>query len=227
MRIKGKRTGVALVALSAMAISVAGVADAASTTNHQERLFRAGGSTNAPGIGGNSAETVLTGATLQSASDAATRAVPGGTVEVATIENPNHPTGAAYEVHVTKTDGSHVEVLEDTSFKVLSVNSGPGPGGGPGGPGGNETALTGSTLKSASDAASAALPGGTVTAATIEDKNHKSGATYEAHVTKTDGSKVEVLEDGAFKVLSVNAGPSGGPGGPRGPGGPPPSTGGH
>ncbi|HEU0317901.1 MAG TPA: hypothetical protein VFR49_11265, partial [Solirubrobacteraceae bacterium] len=132
----------------------------------------------------------------------------------ASTENPSDPSGAAYEVHVTKADGSKVEVLEDYAFKVLSVkaSTGGGPRGGPGGGNPNEAVLTGATLTSASDAAIAAVPGGTVTRASAEDKSDASGAAYEVHVTKSDGSQVEVLEDSAFKVLSVNASTGHGPG---------------
>ncbi|MGZ4173429.1 MAG: hypothetical protein ACXVQR_03010 [Solirubrobacteraceae bacterium] len=38
----------------------------------------------------------------------------------ATTENDSSTTGAAYEVHVTKTEGSKVLVIEDSSFTVLS-----------------------------------------------------------------------------------------------------------
>jgi hypothetical protein len=84
-----------------------------------------------------------------------------------------------------------------------------------------ETALTGSTLSSADAAALAAVPGGAITRATTETDGTNSSAVYEVHVTKAGGrTQVVVLEDSAFKVLSVSAGHScaGGPGspGPRG-----------
>jgi hypothetical protein len=67
----------------------------------------------------------------------------------------------------------------------------------------NETALTGDTLKSASEAALAANSGATVEAATTEDPAENSGATYEVHITKADGTRANVLEDQDFKVLST------------------------
>lgn len=219
-----KRAGIAVAAVSALAAGSVGLADAASSASH------------APGTrgAGNPAETVLTGSALQSASAAAIAAVPGGTVERASIEDPSDASKAAYEVHVRKADGSEVQVLENASFKVLSTTAGPGPGfgrghgghgpGGPGGPGGNpnEPALTGTALSSARAAALAAVPGATVQHATAEDKTEKSGAAYEVHVTKADGTEATVLEDSAFKVLSVTAGgPGHGPDGHGGPGGPP------
>lgn len=205
MGIKHKQAGTALAALSAIAIGSVGFADAASTT------------TNAGP--GNPNETTLTGATLSSATAAAIAAVPGGTVDGATTEDPKDPSAAAYEVHVTKTDGAHVQVLEDSAFKVLSTKAG-GPGhGGPGhghGPG-NEKLLTGATLTSASDAALAQVPGGKVERASTEDPTEASGAAYEVHVTKADGTHVKVLEDSAFKGLSVKTAPAGGHGDPGGP----------
>ena len=54
---------------------------------------------------------------------AALAAVPGGTVSRASIENPSDPSGAAYEVHVRKSDGSEVVVLLGSAFKVLTINS--------------------------------------------------------------------------------------------------------
>ena len=122
MRIGIKQTA-ALAAASTLTLGVGAVANAAT---HHKKVNRA--ST----MSGATSETVLTGATLTSASDAAIAAVPGGTVTRASTENPSDPSGAAYEVHVKKSDGSHVEVLEDSSFKVLSVAASTGHGPGPG-----------------------------------------------------------------------------------------------
>jgi uncharacterized membrane protein YkoI len=218
MRETPKKAALVLAASAAAAVGAVGIADAASHKKHTTK--RHATSTSTPRSNN---ETILTGATLKSASDAALAAVPGGTVTRASTEDPKDASGAAYEVHVTKSDGSQVDVLEDSAFKVLSTKAsthhgGPdgrghdhgGRGGpeGPGGPGGNpaETVLTGDTLKSASDAALAAVPGGTVERASKEDSSDASGAAYEVHVTKSDGSEVEVLEDSAFKVLSTKAG---------------------
>jgi uncharacterized membrane protein YkoI len=221
-----KQAGVVAGALSALAVATAGLADAASTvTGHHAsaRTVRAGH----PGGPGNPAETLLTGAALKSASSAAVAAVPGGSVERASIEDPSDASKATYEVHVSKADGSRVVVLEDAAFKVRSTTAdhpagGFGPGHGPGGPGGNpdEAALTGATAASAGAAAAAAVPGAKVDRATAEDKRETTGAVYEVHVTKADGSRATVLEDAAFKVLTVTAEPDHGPGGP-GRGGPP------
>jgi uncharacterized membrane protein YkoI len=201
MRDTPKKVALALAASAVAAVGAVGIADGA--TRHKHHTKRTG----------SNPETELTGATAQSAKDAALAAVPGGTVRRASIEDPNGTSGAAYEVHVTKGDGSEVEVLEDSAFKVLSTKASPQHGdghrhgrGGHGGGNPSETELTGSTAQSAKDAAIAAVPGGTVTRASKEDPSDASGAAYEVHVTKSDGSRVEVLEDASFTVLSTKAG---------------------
>lgn len=70
---------------------------------------------------------------------------------------------------------------------------------------GQKTALTGDTLASASQAALAAVPGGTVTSATTDPYSRLSNAAYKVHVTKSDGTRVFVIEDSAFNVLAVKA----------------------
>ena len=63
-----------------------------------------------------------------------------------------------------------------------------------------------SDILKASDAATAAAGGGTVERASKEDTADTSGAIYEVHVTKADGTEVEVLEDAGFKVTATRAG---------------------
>jgi uncharacterized membrane protein YkoI len=205
MRETPKKAALALAASAVAAVGAVGIADAASSKKHAKRHTAASASAHANN------ESVLTGATAQSAKDAALAAVPGGTVTRASTEDPNDPSGAKYEVHVTKSDGTQVEVLEDSAFKVLSTKASSHRGGrhGHGHDGrGNaaEPELTGAAAQSAKDAALAAVPGGTVTRASKEDPKDASGAAYEVHVTKSDGTEVEVLEDASFKVLSTKAG---------------------
>jgi uncharacterized membrane protein YkoI len=197
MRDTPKKVALAVAASAAVAAGAVSVADGAAKNKHRTKR--------------SNVETELTGAKARSAKDAALAAVPGGTVTRASTEDPKDPSGAAYEVHVRKSDGAEVEVLEDASFKVLSTKAsshdghrhghGHGRGGNP-----SETELTGAKAQSAKDAALAAVPGGTVTRASTEDPKDPSGAAYEVHVRKSDGSEVEVLEDASFKVLSTKAG---------------------
>jgi hypothetical protein len=82
---------------------------------------------------GANGETPLTGDVAAKAKAAAVAKV-GGTADEATTENDSSNANAAYEVHVTKADGTHVKVILDKSFDVLEVETG-GPGHGPPGEG--------------------------------------------------------------------------------------------
>jgi uncharacterized membrane protein YkoI len=206
-----KGAAIALSAVALGALSISPIADAAKHKRHHKNATRSASTRTGSGRG---AETPLTGDKLTKATDAAKAAVPGGTVWRASTEDPNDASGAAYEVHVTKTDGSEVEVLLDSSFNVVKTQASPqGPHGhGHGGPGDGrgpdaEPELTGDALTKATDAAKAEVPGGTVWRASKEDPNDPSGAAYEVHVTKTDGSEVEVLLDSSFNVVKTQASP--------------------
>lgn len=67
-----------------------------------------------------------------------------------------------------------------------------------------ETLLTGSVKTSVEKAAKAAVPGGTIQRV----ENDAEGATYEAHMTKADGSEVTVKVNAAFKVAGIETGPA-------------------
>ena len=73
-------------------------------------------------------ETPLTGDVATKAKAAAVAKV-GGTADWATTENDNSNAAAVYEVHVTKTDGTHVTVILDKNYNVLAVETGHEPGG--------------------------------------------------------------------------------------------------
>lgn len=148
-------------------------------------------------------ETALTGDALAKVKAAAIAKV-GGTVDSATTENDGSNTAAAYEAHVTKADGTHVTVILDSAYAVLSVETGgPGGHGGRRGGGGNgETALTGDVATKAISAA-VAQAGGTADRATTETDSSNAAAAYEVHVTKADGSHVVVILDKSYAVLSV------------------------
>jgi len=124
------------------ALATVGVADAA--TSHHKRHHARRSSTSASDSssrpssstpGTPNPETELTGEAATKAREAALAAVPRGTVLRASTESASDPSKAAYEVHVRKSDGSVVEVLLDSSYKVLAVNAAPAHAGGcPGGP---------------------------------------------------------------------------------------------
>ncbi|MDB4940435.1 MAG: hypothetical protein JWO40_860 [Candidatus Doudnabacteria bacterium] len=65
-----------------------------------------------------------------------------------------------------------------------------------------ETLLTGDVAAKANAAALAAVPGATIDRA----ENDAEGATYEVHMTKSDGSEVTVKLDGNFNVTATEAG---------------------
>jgi hypothetical protein len=65
-----------------------------------------------------------------------------------------------------------------------------------------EALLTGDTATQVTSAAQAAVPGATVDRV----ENDAEGATYEAHMTKADGSKVTVKVNADFSVASIEDG---------------------
>jgi hypothetical protein len=186
----------AVAAIAGAALGGAGVANAVTkrTTNQATPP-------GTPGQHGNPNETALTGDTLQSASDAAIAANAGAKVVAATTEDPAENTGAAYEVHITKADGTRATVLEDSAFKVLSTSADQHRGGfGHHGQNANEKALTGDTLSQAKAAVTAAVSGATIDSATTEDPAENTGAAYEVHAHTSTG-EVTVLLDKSFKVV--------------------------
>jgi uncharacterized membrane protein YkoI len=65
-----------------------------------------------------------------------------------------------------------------------------------------EVLLTGDTAAKVTAAAQGAVPGATIDRV----ENDAEGATYEAHVTKSDGSKATVKVNADFSVASVEDG---------------------
>ena len=65
-----------------------------------------------------------------------------------------------------------------------------------------EALLTGDVATKVTDAAKAAVPGATIDRV----ENDAEGATYEAHMTKADGSKVTVKINADFSVASTETG---------------------
>ena len=75
-------------------------------------------------------EAPLTGDVATQAKAAAVAKV-GGTADLAATETDSSNSAAAYEVHVTKADGTHATVILDKSYNVLTVETGNGHGGQP------------------------------------------------------------------------------------------------
>jgi hypothetical protein len=70
--------------------------------------------------GHDNGETPLTGEVADKVKAAALAAVPGGTIDRVETDSDGSP----YEAHVTKSDGTHVTVKVDSTFKVTAVEAG-------------------------------------------------------------------------------------------------------
>jgi hypothetical protein len=141
------RGAVALAAAGALALGGSALATAASTTTSTTTTTTPSGARPpahfpAPGTAAHEgAETAVPGADAARAQAAAVKAVGGGTAGAVTSDYFGH----GYEVTVTKTNGTKVEVHLNPRFQAM-----PGPGGGPcpGGPMGPPSG-SGSSLQGA------------------------------------------------------------------------------
>lgn len=179
MLASSRKTLTAIATVSALAAGGATLAGAATSTTPSPP---AATSERAP------RPAALTGETADKVKAAALAKVPGGTFLRAAEGGPY---GTKYHAHVRRSDGSDVVVLVDASFEATSVRTrparGPGRRGGPGGP--RHEALTGDTAAKVKAAALERVPGATV----LRSEKGGHGATYRAHVRRSDGSEVVVL----------------------------------
>lgn len=205
-----KKALLVTAALGAMALGGSAIAMAASGTDPTTTGPSAAAATDSQPAGQRqrSPETELTGDTAAKVEAAALAKVGGGTVDRVEIDGDGN---AAYEAHVTTTDGSRITVYVDEQFDVVGTEEG--------GPGaharGDETPLTGDTAAKVTDAAIAKV-GGTVERV---ETDAEGNAAYEAHVTRTDGSRVTVYVDEQFAVVGVEDHPSSPAGAPDAQGG--------
>lgn len=95
----------------------------------------------------------------------------------------------------------------DMAVSAPTTRPDPSMGGHVGSNGTKEELLTGDTASKVRTAALAAVSGGTVQRVETDAE----GATYEAHMTKADGSAVTVKLDADFKVAVTESGMGGGP----------------
>ena len=206
------KIGASIAAGATAVLAAAAIAVASPSTSSTADDATPNPTSTATAEKGHTAETPLTGTDAEKATAAAKEAVPGGTIIRVETDSDGQ---ASYEAHVRKSDGTEVVVLMDDKFNVTSVEEFAGRGGrGDGGRGGpNETPLTGNDAEQATAAAQAAVEGGTVIRV---ETDADGGATYEAHVRKSDGTEVVVLINEDFTVKSVEEF-SGGRGG-HGPG---------
>jgi uncharacterized membrane protein YkoI len=148
-------------------------------------------------------ETPLTGDVATKVTAAAQAAVPGGTIIRVETDS-----DGVYEAHMTTADGKEVEVQIGADFTVTKINErgadGRGDHGGRGGRGDHGTPLTGDVATKVTAAAQAAVPGGTVKHVYADG----TSGNYEAHATKADGTRVEIMIDANFAVTSVQDRPA-------------------
>ena len=123
--------GLAALALGGSAIAGAASSQTTTTTTQSGSTTRSQPPANFPAHGTSAhedAEKPVTGSAADKAKAAAVKSLGGGTAGEVTTDF----TGDGYEVAVTKSDGSKVEVHLDKSFNVMQGHGGPG---GPGAPG--------------------------------------------------------------------------------------------
>jgi uncharacterized membrane protein YkoI len=132
----GTALGAAVLAGGALGATLFGTANAATSGSSTAAPSGSAAASTAPddndgdhGRGGGGphqangkTETPLTGDALTKATAAAKAAVAGATVDRAETD----AEGAAYEVHMTKSDGSKVTVKLDSGFKVTQTVNGMG-----------------------------------------------------------------------------------------------------
>jgi uncharacterized membrane protein YkoI len=149
-------------------------------------------------------ETAVTGTKAATLKANALKQLPGATVDEITTEDSADSSGAAYEVHVTKKDGTKATLLFNSNLGYMSTETGGGHGGrGHGGGGGaGETAVTGTNAATLRAAALKQVPGATVDEITTDSGD----AAYEVHLTKSDNTEVTVKFDKNLKFVKVEAG---------------------
>jgi len=139
------------------------------------------------------AEKPVTGDAATKAKAAAVTAVGSGTAGDVTTDF----RGDGYEVTVTKSDGSTVEIHLDSSFNVMQGGHGfGGPAHGTAAHEDAEKPVTGDAATKAKAAAVTAVGNGTAGDVTSDFQ----GDGYEVTVTKSDGSTVEIHLDSSFNV---------------------------
>jgi hypothetical protein len=197
MALQIKRLAAGAVGVAAMAAGGAAIGNAASsnstatttTTTSSAPAFPAHGSAAHEG-----AEKAVTGDAATKAQAAAVKSVGSGTAGAVTSDFD----GSGYEVTVTKSDGSTVEVHLDSSFAVVQGRGGfGGPGHGTAAHENAEKAVTGDAATKAQAAAVKSVGSGTAGAVTSDF----DGSGYEVTVTKSDGSTAEVHLDSSFAVV--------------------------
>jgi uncharacterized membrane protein YkoI len=142
-----------------------------------------------PGAVGLTAFAGIAGGSLMNtlSANADTASTTGDTSTTAAADDTSTATTAAA---TTSTDSSTSMAQPDPSKGGHTAN------------GVTETVLTGDTATKAIAAAKAAVPGATV----MRAETDAEGASYEVHMTKSDGSQVTVKLDSSFNITSTEDG---------------------
>jgi len=199
LQIKGLAAGA--LGVAAMAAGGAAIGKAASSNSTATTTTTASSAPAFPAHGSaahEDAETAVTGDAATKAQAAAVKSVGSGTAGAVTTDF----AGSGYEVTVTKSDGSTVEVHLDSSFAVVQGRGFGGPGHGTAAHENAEKAVTGDAATNAQAAAVKSVGSGTAGAVTTDF----DGSGYEVTVTKSDGSTVEVHLDSSFTVVQGHGG---------------------
>ena len=121
-----RKTVAVVAALGALALGGSAIAGAAQNSSSSSSTASGAQGYGQPPRGGGQhsangkTEVLLTGSTAAKVKAAALKKVPGGTVERVETDVDH---GSPYEAHVTKSDGTQVEVLVNNDFQVTAVNT--------------------------------------------------------------------------------------------------------
>ncbi|QHC59977.1 PepSY domain-containing protein [Rathayibacter sp. VKM Ac-2760] len=177
-----KKTGIIVGVVGAIVLVGAGTGIAFAATDGFER------------------SDALTGADLDRASEVAIAEIGGGTVTSAERDDDGTP---GYELELRGDDGLEYDVRLDDSFGVLIVDPDDDAVRGTDGTTGGTAAvdpddLVGDELTRASEAAIAAVGGGTVTEA---ERSDDADHAFDVEVTRADGTDVDVDLDASYAVV--------------------------
>jgi uncharacterized membrane protein YkoI len=118
-----RKSVAAVAAIGALALGGSAIANAASTSSQSSgstAAAQAPGGANGGHTANGKTEKLLTGDTAAKVKAAALAKVSGGTVERVETDADH---GSPYEAHVTKSDGTQLEVLVNDQFEVTAVNT--------------------------------------------------------------------------------------------------------
>ena len=148
----------------------------------------------------------VTGPEASEATAAALRETGGGTANSVELDDED---GAVWEVEVTRTDGTTVDVRMDANYEIVAVDSDDESDddndllefGDSDESDDAEEDVTAAEASQATAAALKATKGGTADDVERDDEN---GAAYEVEVTRADGSEVDVRLDKNYQVVVMD-----------------------